>query len=247
MKRFYYHTFLFILPLLIWAASAHGQNSKANHFAAGLSIGTNLPQTSVQGSPGVDLRASFLYVPIPLIGISPEVSIGTMSGEGPLKASSAESPFARQNYSFSNTYFYYGLTGLLNLQRVFSTNKPRTPVIPYFSIGAGYMHTSTSSEFTATGARDEYNYRLYTNHIGLLARVRMSRQLDLILGARYNFTQTYYLDAIPLMTDFDTFYSLHAGLMYKFGSANSQKDFIDWMAVNRVGRRSGNGKCPRFY
>jgi hypothetical protein len=238
-----------LLWLLVVACAATAQNSKVNRFAAGLSAGVNFPQMSVKGNPGVDVRANLLYVPIPLIGLMPEVSYGTLAGNGLLNTPRPELFVAGEQLSFSTTYFYYGLSAALNLQRVFSVRKPRGRMIPYLTAGAGYMNASASREVVATGVTAGYDFRLYTNHIGMLLRINMNRAFDLTLSGRYNITQTYYLDAIPLKDRFDSFIGLHIGLSYKFGSSNLKSDFIDWRNVNRAGGRggAGSGRCPRFF
>lgn len=233
-----------MILIVCWANNLSAQSKKTySRSSIILMGGINIPQVSVRANPGSVITLGYQFVPLKPFTLSAEVSFGTMSGSGPFKLRDTEGVIRDVDHTFSTQYVSYELTGMINLQRLFIGNRaPKKRLIPYLTVGAGYMNTSATR--SRNNLQTTYDFTFYYNHMGGLVRIKTTKEVDLIVAARYNFTQTYFLDAIPMYDKYDNFLTFQAGVSLKLG-VNKKRDFIDWKRLSRYGSK-GN-ICPRFF
>jgi hypothetical protein len=230
--------------LIILVSDVYGQQSKSrkktiSRSALNLTGGFNYPFTSVAGRPGVAVNFGYVFVPISWLGLSAEVSYGTMSGNGVLNRKLNPELLATE-FSYSTQYTYWGIYGILNLHKIFSPRPPKS-VSTYITLGSSYMRTVAERKEVNPHT---YDFPMYATHIGMMFRIKTTTKMDLLISGRYYITQSYFLDGIPHDGIFDSFFSLQAGLSYKFG-VDRKVDFVDWKRYKRGS--SQFSRCPRFY
>lgn len=229
---------IYCFVFLLSTVAVFAQSSTSKRFSFNVLGGLHLPKSSVQGNVSPGISAVLTFVPVKFFTIGAESGFCRLSGGGAL--SSAESSNGKGTYQYETTMKSVGLFGALNLQQVFSYKKRPKRIIPYLVYGFNFLNADVTVSGGDNNYRQNFHWTLYTDHIGVMFRYRFNRKTDLIIYPRFNMTQTYFLDGLPLTNSYDHFYSLHAGISFKLGITSPRVDYIDW-------KRGAAIRCPRFF
>jgi hypothetical protein len=221
-----------LYSFLFFALSTFGQNTRFSaDFTGGIPITFASIPSDFSTFGGLGVRYS----------ISKDLSLQCLLYGGSFNGSQVprenfQSPDDVMNYkSYSNSFLYYSINGQLNLERFLGLRPFFKRTNPYLVAGVGRVQSDVMAYMNIDNNRN-YTFSFFSSYAGLSVRHYINPQLDLVLTAYYNFTQTWFLDGIPTDKINDAFLLSAVGINYKF-SAKSQKQHIEWNNVilkNRI-------------
>ncbi|MFN4994813.1 MAG: hypothetical protein ACK5FU_09175 [Bacteroidota bacterium] len=221
-----------LYSFLFFALSTFGQNTRFSaDFTGGIPITFASIPSDFSTFGGLGVRYS----------ISKDLSLQCLLYGGSFNGSQVprenfQSPDDVMNYkSYSNSFLYYSINGQLNLERFLGLRPFFKRTNPYLVAGVGRVQSDVMAYMNIDNNRN-YTFSFFSSYAGLSVRHYINPQLDLVLTAYYNFTQTWFLDGIPTDKTNDAFLLSAVGINYKF-SAKSQKQHIEWNNVilkNRI-------------
>jgi hypothetical protein len=220
--------YLLIVILFSIYAPLRAQTTKLSlEFTGGIPIPLTYFTPSVSTYGGIGLKYNILKE----IAIGAQISVGSFSGKNN-SANSTEAPQQdNNNYSsFTNHFVRYTLEGQVNLERVFNLRRSMHRINPYLTFGGGLVTSSATADKVNGTDRSYSENNFYVYNIGLLMKYYLNPSLDFMLGANYNVSETYYLDAVPIDGKFDNYLMTYVGISYKIG-ARKDKQHAEWENV----------------
>jgi hypothetical protein len=167
---------------------------------------------------------------------------GSQDAPGPYQNPSR---LASNFYSFTNTFYQYGLNLHINLEPLLKLRRIMPRINPYVFAGMGQLYGNIQTErWSHDAPRKVFDIEprwYYTYHAGMAFRYYLNPQLDLVLTATYHGTETTVIDGIPGYPNtsqlksadpeyFDTYLMPSIGINYKF-KAGSTVEHVDWYNV----------------
>lgn len=174
---------------------------------------------------GVGFRYSFT----PSLSLQTSFNAGTLRGAQTVNTEQAQIESPASYTKSRNDFYQYTLRGQLNLKNMLKLQSVMPRINPFLVFGAGYTGTWGITAERFDGRSRSYNDipDFWTIQAGALIRYHMNPMLDLNVGTDLNFTQTYFLDGIPMDHKRDMFMMNYVGVSVNIGAVASRQH-IEW-------------------